>query len=364
MLSCLDLDRRTVRDRNNLRNICDAVSFKSGLFGLLVLILCSASADAQEWSMRAPMPTSRQEIYADSADGLIYIPGGVLKDGVSTSNAFEAFNVNDNAWKTLAPLPAARHHITPAILGNNLYAIGGFEGPFPAWEIATDVFIYDIENDVWREGTPLPIPQGEHVALVVDDRIHVIGGRTTMAGGGANHFDAYIDTNAHHVYLEESNEWIAGSPAPTARNSAAAVSIESRIYVVGGRRNVVQEDGKQLQQNVGTLEVYDAKSDTWTTLSPMPDPFGGIAAAALGGEIYVFGGEQWTPEQTVSANTWIYNIEQDAWRKGPGLMQARHGLAAAAVNGFIYSIGGCTKTGGGAAVGDVEALAVMVSPGN
>jgi N-acetylneuraminic acid mutarotase len=71
----------------------------------------------------------------------------------------------------------------------------------------------------------------------------------------------------------------------------------------------------------------------------MPTPRGGIAAATVtsNGEIYVFGGE--APEKTFD-NTEIYNPTTDSWSTGPPIPTARHGLAAADVGGKIYVIGG------------------------
>lgn len=322
---------------------------------VLVLLCCSAFSVAEQWGVKPDMPTGRQEIYADTAGGLIYVPGGILSDIVTTTSAFEAFDVERNKWVTLASLPAPRHHITPAIIGGQLYAMGGFDGPFPAWEMKADMFIYDIKTNTWREGVSLPEPRGEHIAAVVGNRIHVIGGRV-VADSGKSHFDAYLDTDAHSIYDPNTEEWVKGATAPTARNSAAAATIDGLIYVVGGRKNVKQAGGKQLQQNLGTLEVYHPKTDSWKTLTSMPEALGGIAAAAMGGKLYVFGGEQWAPEHKVFSSVWVYEPKTDSWSKGPDLLTARHGLAAASVNGVVYSIGGCTKVGGGAAVGKTEAL--------
>lgn len=329
------------------------VSIKLG--SSLVLLFCTALSMAGQWSVKPEMPTGRQEIYADSADGMIYVPGGILTDVVTTTSVFEAFDVKANRWLTLAPLPSPRHHITPAIIGSQLYAIGGFDGPFPEWEMKADMFVYDIQRNTWKKGASLPEPQGEHVAVVVDNKIHVIGGRVTT-GEGKSHFDAFIDTRVHNIYDPKTGKWSRGAEALTARNSAGAAVIDGLLYVVGGRRNVVQPDGKQLQQNIGTLEVYDAKTNSWKTLAPMPEALGGIAATASGGKLYVVGGEQWAPEHKVFSSVWVYDPNTDNWHRESELLTARHGLAAASVNGVVYSIGGCTVVGGGAAVGKTEAL--------
>lgn len=331
---------------------------KKAAFSALFLCAFSETIIADQWLVKPDMPTGRQEIYAGAAEGRIYIPGGILADGVTTSAAFEAFDVKENKWVDLASLPTPRHHITPAVIGGQIYAVGGFDGPFPEWEMKSDMFIYDIKKDKWRKGVPLPKPRGEHVAVALDNRVHVIGGRITKAGG-KSHFDSFLDTGEHDIFDPSTNQWTKGAAAITARNSAAAAVIDGLIYVVGGRKNVIQEDGGQLQQNLGTLEVYDPKKNIWETLAPMPEALGGNAAAALGGKLYVFGGEQWAPEHKVFSSVWVYDPRANTWSKETGLLTARHGLAGAAVDEVVYSIGGCTVVGGGAAVGATEALSLV-----
>lgn len=325
------------------------------LFAFLILLVISCRTIPADWQIEAEMPTARQEIYASVANGRIYIIGGILTDIVTTSSAFEAFDANSGHWIQLQSLPVPRHHITPVTIDGKIYAMGGFDGPYPAWELKADMFIYDMSTDTWREGVSLPISQGEHIAVAVADKIHVIGGRIPD-DSGKSHFDSYVDTDKHHIFDVKTGLWTKGTPAPTARNSAAATVIDGLIYVVGGRKNVIQDDGTQLQENLSTLEVYDPKTDLWKTLKPMPEALGGNAAATVDGMLYVFGGEQWSPEHKVFSNTWIYEPEQDHWYRGTDLPTARHGLAAAAIDGVLYTIGGCTKVGGGAAVGITESV--------
>jgi hypothetical protein len=93
---------------------------------------------------------------------------------------------------------------------------------------------------------------------------------------------------------------------------------------------------------VPNLEVYDPKLDRWDTRSPMPPARGGLAATSLNGKLYVFGGEQWVPEQKVFAESWVYHPETDVWEALPPLPTPRHGLGASAVGNRIFVFGGGT----------------------
>jgi N-acetylneuraminic acid mutarotase len=106
------------------------------------------------------------------------------------------------------------------------------------------------------------------------------------------------------------------------------------LYVVGGRKG-------SLDTNLGTNEVYDPTSDSWTKLEPMPTPRGGLAAASFNGTIFVFGGES-------NFGTFEENeqyIPEKGWITQPPMKTARHGLGAATINEKIYVIGGGLSPG-------------------
>jgi N-acetylneuraminic acid mutarotase len=53
------------------------------------------------------------------------------------------------------------------------------------------------------------------------------------------------------------------------------------------------------------VEVYDTKTDKWTTAAPLPEPLHHIAAAANNGKVYVVGG--WDAEKNSSKKLFIYD---------------------------------------------------------
>src|SRR6185503_8779973 len=75
--------------------------------------------------------------------------------------------------------------------------------------------------------------------------------------------------------------WIARKPMPTPRRALALASLGDRIVAVGGF------DGTNL---LGTVEIYDPRTDAWTAAAPMPTPRAGLALAAFNGKLYAIGG--------------------------------------------------------------------------
>lgn len=302
---------------------------------------------AAQWSPAADMPLGVQEIYAGVLDGQVFVTGGIPAEDSGYTDATSTYDPQTDTWTARANLPERRHHISLSVIGDQVYGLGGFTGPFPEWEIKSSVFIYDNASDSWSPGVDLPSPRGEHVSAVVDGKVYVIGGRTGSTDGPQN-FAAYKDTSLNEVFDPATGTWEPRAPAPTARNSAAAAVIDGKIYVVGGREYLTADDGDFRLANFDTLEVYDPASDTWETRAPMPKGQGGLAAAALDGKLYAFGGEQWVPSPEVTASAYVYDPATDAWSELPDMPTARHGLAAAAVGSQVVVFGGASLPGIGA----------------
>src|SRR6266581_5098802 len=73
-------------------------------------------------------------------------------------------------------------------------------------------------------------------------------------------------------------KWEIRAPLPSARTEVAAAELGGKIYVMGG-----YEKGGDL------VEEYDPKNDTWRTRAPLPKALHHIGAAAVNGKIYVIG---------------------------------------------------------------------------
>lgn len=310
---------------------------------------------APRWEQAAPAGVARQELYPEVLDGKLYVAGGLLSPNTGYSAHFESWDPAQGRWTRLATLPEARHHIALAAADGRLWGLGGFSGGFPNWRASASVYWYAPQADRWHAGPALSRPRAEGVAAAVAGKLYLIGGRVA-AFEDASHFNEHEDTTLSEVLDPASGRWRQLPDAPTARNSAASAVIDGRIYVVGGRRAVRQPDGTLRQVNLPTLEVFDPARNSWSVRQPMPQPRGGLAAAAHGGKLYVFGGEQWVPEQKVFADSWVYDPVSDRWDALPPMPTARHGLGAATLNGRIHVVGGGLQVGGNAATDVHEVL--------
>ncbi len=299
---------------------------------------------AVAWSEAPALPWATQEVYCTTWDGNIVVAGG-LRSGADSNRSFTTlsgtvlFDPGTNEWTEGPDLPSPRHHIVLGAAEGQVYGFGGFVGETlrNGFQFRNDVYAFDGEQ--WTRIGAMPEPLGETVALSLDDRIHLITGSLHGATD-----EAQGATDTHLVYDAAADAWSRAKPAPTARSSATGAIIDGRLYVAAGRRREAGDIN-----NLSVLERYDPEADSWTELSPLPQPSGGLAGAALDGTLYVFGGEYFSEGGGVYEHTWAYDPAANAWTEQPPMPTPRHGLAGTAIDGRVFAIGGNTAAAIGAA---------------
>jgi N-acetylneuraminic acid mutarotase len=135
---------------------------------------------------------------------------------------------------------------------------------------------------------------------------------------------------------------------PRPREHLAAAVVGGMVYVIGGRWN---DTG-----NVADATLYDPAGDAWTELAFMPTARGGLTAATLEGRIHVTGGESFGGGSRTFEEHEVYDPATDAWTTLPPLPTSRHGLASQGVDGRLYVIAG-GETPGLSVSGYVEVFA-------
>jgi len=122
---------------------------------------------------------------------------------------------------------------------------------------------------------------------------------------------------------------------PTPRYEASAVSLEGKIYLIGGRAG---------EDSLAPVERYDPKLDTWdTTVANLRQPRAHAAAVVYNGMIYVFGGEDRKSHALKSVER--YDPRMNRWQPMQDLLAPRSAPAAVVYQGAILILGGSDSEG-------------------
>jgi N-acetylneuraminic acid mutarotase len=281
------------------------------LFGALAV---GGVLGAGTWGTAPPLPTPRAAHAVVVADGAIHVLGGPASDRVD--------RFDGRRWTLETRLPDGIVNAPVAVaLGTTIYVLGGFLG---STNLPTDkVWTFDTSTRAWSPAPPLPAPRGGAAAVVLDGRIHVLGGGND------------ISTLANHsVFDPASGTWSEAAPLPRPEGSPAAVVLDGKIYAIGGRSGF---------DDFGDTYVYDPATDSWSAGPKIPRR-GTAGATVWRGAIYVFGGELQSPP-SVLRDVFRLAPGGTAWRRVDRMPTARNYARSVVYRGRIYVVGGSETAG-------------------
>ena len=279
------------------------------------------------WTSLPPTGLPRQEVSFVEAGGALYLTGGGTRH--------QRYDPATRTWEDVAPIPEQLDHIQGVALGGKIYYVGGLRNwPGPH---ASTVTIYDTGTNRFSRGSPMPRGRGAGGVVAHGGKIYYAGG---LSDGEAV---AWLD-----VYDPQTDTWSRLPDMPRARDHFQAVVVGNGLYAIGGRQG-------PLGSELANTDRYDFATQSWERdFALLPTPRGGYAAAALGGRIFVIGGE--TPGgalRTVEA----YDTQTDSWRTLDPMPTARHGIQAAVCGGGIFVAAGGATAGGDDPVATLESFA-------
>jgi hypothetical protein len=197
------------------------------------------------------------------------------------------------AWEELPMQTPLQGHPLVAH-GDYLYRVGGMNAhnsPEEEEDLhSVDEFSrFDPRSNEWRELAPLPEPRSSHDAVVLGDRLYVVGGwELDGPGHGDWHYSAWS-----FDLTNPDGQWQPLTKPEFARRALAVAHWDGKIVALGG-----MTDGSEVSSQV---DIYDPATREWTAGpelaagEPDPDsPHGdisgfGISAWNLGGKLYVSG---------------------------------------------------------------------------
>ena len=99
-----------------------------------------------------------------------------------------------------------------------------------------------------------------------------------------------------------------------ARHSAAAVSLNGKIFICGGC------DGQNV---LSSCEVYDTQLNRWQHIAPMKSSRMRHSAVVHAGKVYVFGGVNVDIGSPALKSVECYSPEEGRWTKVPDMPEGR-----------------------------------------
>ena len=290
------------------------------------------------WTTAAPLPTPRNLAgiglvqnrgRLSSGQPGIVVAGGLALGGAAVATV-EEFLVDEGRWVERAPLDRPRHaaaSVDVDVEGSAARSLDDVEAE--VWllggQVGADVTssgrAFRSPRDWARRLADLPASRFLHGAAVVDEIVYVIGGRS---------------------FREESIGWAFDPETGASRELPAMQSIQSGLAVVAAGGRVYAIGGADAFGNaVPTNRAFDPAERRFIELLPMTSARAEPAAAVVGDDVIVIGGDNGGALQTVE----IYDTVANTWSSGPLLPGPRAGAMAVERDGDVVVVGGVDGSG-------------------
>ncbi|MBO6635038.1 kelch repeat-containing protein [Parvibaculum sp.] len=304
-----------------------------------MLAVLPGAAAGEGWQEGSPMTTGRAFAGGALIGNELYVIGGDSTAGPRT--VAEIYDIRGDIWRAAPALPAGLQQFGVAEYGGKLYVSGGYEAP-AAQRLEFGTFGDDAAASTAEQ-------EGDTArAWSYDPRVGAWISLAAMPGTRAGHgFVAVGDriyalsgrgSGASRVwaYNPIENDWSAtGDAMPSPRVAAAYVEVDGRIYVIGGLVNGVATD---------RVDIFDPASGRWQSGPRLPSPRSGHVAALMDGRIHVTGGELRRPPRTYGDH-FVLDLASGSWSKAPPMPTPRHGAVAAASGDKFVVVGGSPGAG-------------------
>ena len=287
-----------------------------------------ALAPAGEWGTRANLLVALSELASAELNGKIYMMGGYPGSRV-TARTVQVYDIASDTWSLGPELPLPNNHGMAASVNGKIYLIGGqtqADDPPGTYSYVNTVYELDPAVGAWVAKAPMPTARSSGVAVLLDGKIYVAGGRP-------------LHEQDFAVYDPAADSWEVLPDMPTPRNHFTGAAIDGRIHYVGGRQ------GLGLGQSMTTAhEVYDPQTGAWTTAAPMLRARSGMNGVMARGCFHVWGGEG--PGGMFPDHDY-YDPRTNEWVELIDMPIPVHGVYGSAfVNDLIWVTGGGNMVGG------------------
>ncbi|KAG5848059.1 hypothetical protein ANANG_G00094350 [Anguilla anguilla] len=172
-------------------------------------------SQARQWSFVASMATPRSTVGVAVLSGKLYAVGG--RDGSSCLRSVECFDPHTNKWSGCGQMAKRRGGVGVATWNGFLYAIGGHDAPASnlASRLSDCVERYDPKTDTWTAVAPMSISRDAVGVCLLGDRLYAVGG-----------YDGQVYLNTVEAYDPQTNEWTQVAPLCLGRAGACVVAVK------------------------------------------------------------------------------------------------------------------------------------------
>ena len=186
-------------------------------------------------------------------NGKVLVAGGFGLDSLGTA---ELYDPATGRWSPTGSLRVARYLHTATLLQDGRVLVAGGSNDGELFFNLPDAELYEPVAGAWSATAYLNFPVIMHTATLLPS------GKVLVAGGYQS-----ISLNTAQLYDPANGKWSYAGNLNTARDSHAATLLPNGAVLIAGgeaRHASLRDRSLTVVENIGTAEVFDANTATWT----------------------------------------------------------------------------------------------------
>jgi hypothetical protein len=254
----------------------------------------------------APLPEPVSSFGAAVAEGWLYVYGGHIgrehaHSAANLSQYFRRIRLDGGKeWEEL-PMQAPLQGLALVAHDGKLYRVGGLEARNPTTELDDDLHSssefaeFDPKFGIWTPLSPLPKPRSSHNAVVIGDKLYVVGG-WQLAGEAPG---TWQPAALVYEFGKPQAGWQTLPEPQFKRRALAASHWNGKLVALGG----MDEEGEISLR----VDLFDSETGQWSQGPELPgDGMAGfgVSACNLHGSLYVSGMRGVVLRLTDSGSEW------------------------------------------------------------
>lgn len=180
------------------------------------------------WTRWIDLPEDRFGGALAYLDNALYFYGGTESDRVSSSaTAWKIdFKETNPRWRRIADMPYVSDHLGHAVLGGEIYAVGGEREHNVSYIQHRDMYSYNPKTNIWRQRASMPTPSSHF-----EGAITAYGGKLWVVAGQIN---AQQLTDEVRSYDPITDQWSVHTPFPERRKGGATWIADGKLFYTTG----------------------------------------------------------------------------------------------------------------------------------
>ena len=241
-----------------------------------------------QWSP-SPITTPYCDFAMTVLNDKLVIAGGETKNGKVIKMVLV---LNTGQWKDYSEMPTARCLATAVGYHSMLIVVGGQSVMEDKRTVVSTTELLDTTNGCWYNCINLPSPHQQIKAVIMNDKLYLLGGANKDGELTSQVFVASLDNLSTHQL-----NWQSAPNTPWCR-SAAVVLYSKFLLTIGGC---------QEQRITSNVNVFNSSTGQWKRLTNIPAARRAPAAVGVADNIIVIGGG--TNDAKYSNTVWIGTFE-------------------------------------------------------